>query len=129
MAKSKEKELLKDVAESKRWLREHPNVEKKYIKMAESYEPKEKAEELELRKVDEKRFIQLCKEEGCFSPPYYRVLGEYANTPEYIRLFCEELGRESVIREIEKLFMNGDIEFWVLYKKDWERFKRKNGKV
>jgi len=129
MAKSKEKKLLKDVAESKRWLKEHPNVEKKYIKMAESYEPKEKAEELELRKVDEKRFIQLCKEEGCFSPPYYRVLGEYANTPEYIRLFCEELGREGVIQEIEKLFMNGDIEFWVLYKKDWERFKRKNGKV
>jgi len=50
MAKNKENKLLNDVAESKRWLKEHPNVEKKYIKMAESYEPKEKAKEAERKK-------------------------------------------------------------------------------
>jgi len=90
---------------------------------------KEKAEELELRKVDEKRFIQLCKEEGCFSPPYYRVLGEYANTPEYIRLFCEELGREGVIREIEKIMHFTDDDYIFIYEKEWEIFRRKNGTI
>jgi len=39
---------------------------------------------------------------------------------------CKKATHEGVIQEIEKLFMNGDIEFWVLYKKDWEKFKRKN---
>jgi hypothetical protein len=42
-------------------------------------------------------------------------------------LTCFEFGKregcEGVIKEVEKLFLNGDPEFWVLYKKDWEAFK------
>ena len=136
MAKSKEKELLKDVAESKRWLKEHPNVEKKYIKMAESYEPKEKAKELDRNKFfripalhfhPEKVRVEKEKNLGFNLDSKEiedKVNKELRKEPAYLLGLVED--REGVIQEIEKLFMNGDIEFWVLYKKDWEKFKRKN---
>ena len=151
MAKSKEKELLKDVAESKRWLREHPNVEKKYIKMAESYEPKEKAEELdwwqEKGKELQKELTNVMKIESDVA----REIAE-RKVQKTIELLClcksqrdkdveiiSKLvegkarldSRESVIRELEGKFaytLKGRFTQksgnYIISERRWEMFKR-----
>ena len=151
MAKSKEKELLKDVAESKRWLREHPNVEKKYIKMAESYEPKEKAEELdwwqEKGKELQKELTNVMKIESDVA----REIAE-RKVQKTIELLClcksqrdkdveiiSKLvegkarldSRESVIQELEGKFaytLKGRFTQksgnYIISKRRWEKFKR-----
>ena len=50
-------------------------------------------------KVTEKEIEKLCKEKGCYCPPYEQILTEYANTPEYLRLFIKIYDQNKILKK------------------------------
>ena len=40
-------------------------------------------------KLTEEQFNMACDIVGCHRPVFHKVLGEYANLPAYLRIYCE----------------------------------------
>ena len=53
-------------------------------------------------KLTEKEIKKLCEKAGCYCPPYEQILTEYADTPEYLRLYIKELGKKELIKQLIK---------------------------
>lgn len=80
--------------------------------------------------MDEQTWKKLIKEHGCHYKELRLVLGEYANTPEYLRFYIElkakQQGREEFARDLikdidkhqaSKGLKDFDIEIFKLIKK------------
>lgn len=69
-----------------------------------------------MMKLTEKEIKKLCKKAGCHCPSYEQILTEYANTPEYLRLYIKALGRKEDIFE-EKKRISKELDKFVEYSK------------
>ena len=54
-------------------------------------------------KLTEEQWKRIIKKEGCWYKPLWKVRGEYANLPFYMRLYIELKAKNEVFDEIDKI--------------------------